>query len=476
MSVVQSSESWAEGMFSECDLGDKRRTKRLIKIASDLAGKVGKSLSAVCEGNDAALEGSYRLIRNDSVEASAIGEGGYKATAKKAKESELILAIEDTTTLSYRHDVVEELGDIGGGGGKTAGYKKGFLVHSILLVDAYKKQTLGLIEQNFWKRDVETRGKKHERAQRPYEEKESIKWETASEKMAKRLGKDIEKVISVCDREADIYEYLLYKYSNDQRFIIRAGQNRNIAEIDENLLEAFNQSPKLGTYDLFISQRSGRKARTTKINLHSCPVKIIKPKDPDAEYINVNMVVAIEATSDKSKEPISWVILTTEAVSSYEEAKKIVAYYAMRWRIEEFHKAWKTGAGAERQRMQSADNLERMLVILSFVAVRLFQLREALESDFENNNEAENTPCTTVLTEEEYKVLWSASQKKGEKKKALPKKVSNLDWAYREIAKLGGWCNSKKTGRASWLTIWHGWFRLQDRLEGYLAARLFMSG
>lgn len=471
MSVVQTNELWAEEQFAECDLGDKRRTRRLIKVASDLAGKVGKSLSTVCQGDDAALEGGYRLIRNNAIQASAIAEGGYKATAKKAEESELLLAIEDTTILSYFHDVVDELGDIGGGG-KTTGHKRGFFAHSILLVDAHKKQTIGLIEQNYWKRDVEARGKKHERFNRSYEEKESFKWETASEKMVDRLGKDIKKVISVCDREADVYEYLYYKYENKQRFIVRASHNRKLMEKDENLIQAFNNASKLGSYDLFISQRSGRKARTTKINLHSCAVKIRNPKDADAEPLSVNMVVAIEATPDNSQEPISWVILTTEAVSNYTQAKEIVTYYAMRWRIEEFHKAWKTGAGAERQRMQSADNLERMVVILSFVAVRLFQLREALEGEFENNCEIEKIPCTTVLTEEEYKVLWFATQKKGEKKKPLPKTAPNLDWAYREIAKLGGWCNTKKTGRASWLTIWHGWFRLQDRVEGYLAAKI----
>ena len=471
MSALQNSESWAKELFAECDLGDKRRNERLIKIASDLSEKVGKSLSAVCEGSDAALEGSYRLIRNNAVQASAIGEGGYKATAKKAKERDLLLAIEDTTVLSYRHSVVDELGDIGGGG-KTNGFRRGFFAHSILLVDAHKKETLGLIEQNFWKRDLSTRGKKHNRSQRPYEEKESFKWETGSERMVGRLGKDIEKVISVCDREADIYEYLFYKYVNKQRFIVRAGQNRNLAEIDERLVDAFNQTSKLGTYELFISQRSGRKARKTKINLHSCSVEITNPRDSDAELLKVSMVVGIESTPEKSQEPISWVLLTTEPANSFQEAKQIATYYAMRWRIEEFHKAWKTGAGAERQRMQSADNLERMVIILSFVAVRLFQLREALESEYESRSNTEDIACTAVLTEEEYKVLWFAGQKKGEKKKRLPKTIPNLDWAYREIAKLGGWCNSKKTGRASWLTIWHGWFRLQDRVEGYLAAEI----
>ena len=469
MAVINSSDAWAEELFGECDLGDKRRTKRLVKLASSLTEQVGKSVSAVCNGNDAALEGNYRFIRNDEISPSAIGEGGYKSVAKKANDCEVVLAIEDTTTISYYHSVVEELGDIGG---PSLGHKRGFFAHTILLVDAHKKETLGLIEQNIWQRDPASRGKRHERTKKAYEEKESYKWELASEKMTKRLGENQKKVISVCDREADIYDYLTYKLKHNQRFIVRAGQNRKLAEIDGTLIDAFNKAPKLGTYELLISQKGGRQSRKTKIDLHSCTVELKNPLDAEIEPLKMTLVVALESKASIKEEAISWIILTSESASSYEEAKEVIEFYAMRWCIEEFHKAWKTGAGAERQRMQSSDNLERMLVILSFVAVRLFQLREALDSEFENKREAEKLPCTTVLSKEEYKVLWFAHQRKDEKKKALPKVTPNLSWAYREIAKLGGWNNSKRTGRASWLTIWHGWFRLQERLDGYLAAQM----
>ncbi|RPJ68892.1 MAG: IS4 family transposase, partial [Alphaproteobacteria bacterium] len=417
MSVIQSSELWAEELFGACDLGDKRRTNRLVKLASGLSEQVGKSVSAVCQGDEASLEGNYRFIRNEGIDAQAIGEGAYKAVSKKAMESKRLLALEDTTTLGYRHAVVEELGDLGG---PANSFKKGFFAHSILLVDADKMQTIGLIEQNIWKREEGTRGKRHERAKKPYEEKESFKWEAASEKMAERLEDAIDRVISVCDREADIYEYLFYKNTHKQRFIVRARHDRGLSGLDETLSEAFNRAPKLGTYELSIEQKGGRQARTTKINVHSCVVEIKSPFDTDVEPLLLNMVVAIEETTESNQEPISWVLLTTEPASSYEEAREVVANYVMRWRIEEFHKAWKTGAGAERQRMQSANNLERILVILSFIAVRLLQLREALESEFENKV-MESMPCTTVLSQEEFMILWFASQKKGQKKKAPPK-------------------------------------------------------
>jgi hypothetical protein len=64
---------------------------------------------------------------------------------------------------------------------------------------------------------------------------------------------------------------------------------------------------------------------------------------------------------------------------SAEEAKQVVHYYELRWRIKDYHKAWKSGVGLERQCFQRVDNPERMLVITAFLAVRLLQLRERLD-------------------------------------------------------------------------------------------------
>jgi len=52
-------------------------------------------------------------------------------------------------------------------------------------------------------------------AKRSYQDKESYKWEHASVQITKRLGFAMQWTISVCDRESDVYEYLLYKYGHD---------------------------------------------------------------------------------------------------------------------------------------------------------------------------------------------------------------------------------------------------------------------
>lgn len=79
----------------------------------------------------------------------------------------------------------------------------------------------------------------------------------------------------------------------------------------------------------------------------------------------MNVVLAQEVNPPKGEEPVCWPLLTTESVEGFEQALRVVRIYTTRWRIEDFHKVWKTGAGAERQCMTDPDNLERAVSILA---------------------------------------------------------------------------------------------------------------
>ncbi len=210
-----------------------------------------------------------------------------------------------------------------------------------------------------------------------------------------------------------------------------------------------------------IPQRGGRKAREAKLLLRSATVELLAPAGRTVAQgsLSVNVVLAEELDAPAQSEPLQWVLLTTETVSSAEQARQVVRYYELRWRIEDYHKAWKSGVGVERQRFQTVANLERMLVITAFLAVRLLQLRERLDAPVD----MPETTCETVLSEDEWKVLWLST----EHNQPLPKIAPSARWAFYGIAKLGGFADTKRTGRPGWDTIWHGWFRLQERLDGY---------
>ena len=143
--------------------------------------------------------------------------------------------------------------------------------------------------------------------------------------------------------------------------------------------EAVAVTPVLGSYTVTIPQRGGRKERKATLQVKSKSVTIQPPQRPGGRLqpIKINVVTAQEVNND-IEDKLCWILLITEPVGTFEDCRRVLRFYELRWRIKEFHKAWKTGAGVERQRMQSADNLERMAVILMFVAVRLIQIREAL--------------------------------------------------------------------------------------------------
>ena len=131
--------------------------------------------------------------------------------------------------------------------------------------------------------------------------------------------------------------------------------------------------------------------------------------------------------------------------------------------MEDFHKAWKSGAGVEARRMQSADNLERTAVVLAFIAVRLLQLRDWLEPGGQeglSSSAAGARSCAGVLEELAWKVLWVSQHRR-----RPPVSAPSLKWAYETLAKLGGWMNTKRTGRPGWAALWSGWFRLQERVD-----------
>ncbi|KAA1171490.1 IS4 family transposase, partial [Photorhabdus heterorhabditis] len=400
------------------------------------------------------MEGAYRFIRNDNISADDIGEAGFSATVSQVHRYPLLLAIEDTTTLSYSHRSIQsDLGHVNQGN-----RHRGLLAHSILLFAPSTLDVIGLIEQQRWTRDIKTRGIRRKGLKRPYEEKEGYKWERASRNMAARLGTAMANVISVCDREADIYDYLIYKIANKQRFIVRSMMSRHIEEGSDKLYHFASELQSVVQRQIQISQRGGRKASKATLDVKYAAVTIKAPSNRKGSPIFLNYV-GCSGIGDDGK-VLNWHILTNEPVNSAEEALKIIDYYEKRWLIEEYHKVWKSeGTGVEGLRVQSKDNLDRLATIYAFLAVRIFQLKFA-------NEQIEDISCEKILSSKAWKLLWLKRIKM-----PLPEKTPTAKWAYEHLARLGGWKDSKRNGRASVKTLWEGWFKLQAILEGYELAQ-----
>ena len=171
------------------------------------------------------------------------------------------------------------------------------------------------------------------------------------------------------------------------------------------------------------------------------------------------MFLVIASNSSPS---LDWLLLTSEPVDTFEAACRVIDLYEGRWRIEEHFKILKSGCGLKDRRLQSAGGLERLLVILSAISTRIQQLGELANAHPKGS-------CEKALPREYWTVLYLIMGKG----KRVPKRPPTLRWAMESIAKLGGWSDSKRTGRIGWISLWRGWLDLEAHVEGAMIGARF---
>jgi hypothetical protein len=182
-------------------------------------------------------------------------------------------------------------------------------LHSVWLVDGQDEHSVGLIEQRHGCRDNTDYGKKHQRQQRAYADKESTQWQHASERMSLRLGETMARTISVCDRESDIYEYLNYKCQQGHRFVVRAQADRRLSPAGPTLFKVVESQadPRYET-TVSIAQRGRRLAREADVQVSTLPVTLQAPtKHPKSSVtLDIHVVVVEEPAATRSLKPIRY--------------------------------------------------------------------------------------------------------------------------------------------------------------------------
>lgn len=174
----QTPEEWAHIVFGHANLGDPRRTKRLTQLANDMASNAGSSIVKASE-TPAKIEAAYRFIRNENISPKAIAESGFIQASEVIRQLPLILAIQDTTGLTYKHSVCGELGEVSCANTLKKPSKikiRTLYAHSTLAIDSNSEHIVGLLDQYYWFREKKVKGSKEQQQHRPYEEKESYRW------------------------------------------------------------------------------------------------------------------------------------------------------------------------------------------------------------------------------------------------------------------------------------------------------------
>lgn len=463
MVIALDSKTWARQQFADCDLGDKRRTKRLVKMAERIANNPAGSFPEEME-QWADLKAAYRLFDREEVTFDAIATRHWEATRQQKSGRYLIL--NDTTEIDFgKHRKVQGLGPTGKGTGR------GFLLHNALMVDGQSKAVLGLAGQAIHYRRPAS--KKENTSQRLKRSRESEVWGRVIDQVGP--AQEAARYVHVCDRGADNFEVFCHVMENRSDWVIRACSiHRTIltpSDESRSLSTYLETLPLSGKYTLELRSRKNQPARTATLEVRYGPLRMPVPrqKSPyirrlDPAPIRMWVVWVREVDCPEGVEPVEWVLYTSLPVKSFHDAWQIIEYYEARWLVEEYHKALKSGCSVTKRALQTPARLEAMVGLLCVVAVRLLQLRSLARTEPER-------PAEEVVPR-----LWLAMLSVARKRKC-PTTGLTIGEFYRELAKLGGFLGRRHDGQPGWITIWRGWEKLNTLVCGAeLAAQLKKCG
>lgn len=447
---------WAEEEFGAVEFYDPRLTRRLTDLARDFYHQPQSPITQAC-GSHTKTVGAYRFFNNERVTMEKLLRAHTESCIERIRAHEVVLAVQDTTTLNYTdHPTTEGLGPI-------ASDKKsmGLVVHDTMAFTP-DGTPLGLLDVQSWARDIEDFGKKERRKQLPIEQKESIKWLKSY-----RAVHEVQKacpntmLISVGDREADIYELFLEAVSkpDNPRLLVRVERSRNRKTQEARLWDEMAGHEVAGYQVIHVPRKGSQLARDATLEVRYKKVILMPPKGKAYPPVEVWMVYGLETDCPKEiTSPLEWMLLTTVDVNSFEDACERLAWYAKRWGIEIFHRTVKSGCKIEDRQLSTQKSLEACLAIDMVIAWRIYYLTKL-------GREVPDAPCTVFFEDAEWKALHIFI------KKTIPTddQKPTLREAIRMTASLGGFLGRKSDKEPGTTTLWRGLQRLEDITATYLA-------
>lgn len=443
---------WAEHEFGQARLPDARLRSRLLTLTRDFFARPMANLPQAC-GSRARTKAAYRFFDHHKITMNTLLESHYRATEARVCREPVILAVQDTTSLNYTsHAATTGMGPIG----TKADGPQGLHLHSTMTFTP-QGTPLGYIDTQCWARDPADFGKKARRAQLPITQKESHKWLTsyrAATALQARCRKT--RVVSVGDREADIYE-LFEEATRDPanaHVLIRAEHNRALLDEQARLWPTLQALPVAGVQELHVPRQGSRKARDASLEIRFAKVALCAPKRKAGRSIPVWAVLAQEKDVAEGVKPLAWMLLTTVPVETLTDAVEKLQWYARRWGIEVLFRTLKSGCRIEDRQLGTADRLESCLAIDLVVAWRIYHLKQL-------GHVVPQAPCTVCFEDPQWKALMVFTDRNA----VPPKEPPTLREALRRTAGLGGFLGRKSDGEPGNETLWRGLQRLDDIAE-----------
>jgi hypothetical protein len=452
---------WASQLGSHGKLPDARLNRRFAEIIATFAQKPLDSIPQAC-GDPHSAKATYRFFQNKRVAVDKLLQSITVVTAEYCRGRNYILAVHDSSSVNFSTlSHTTDLGPL-----SNSEQARGICFHTTLALRP-DGLALGLLDQHCWSRPLEKRTIDSHLL--PIEDKESYKWlrgiHGASAALAHLPDAERPRLIHLTDREGDIHEVLETIAGSRDGAIIRSFSNRRIAGPFTYTHDAVAAALPLGTTVIDVPANHGQPKRRARLELRSLVVTITPSCQHAAtanrKPVDFTLVEAREIDAPAGVEALHWLLWTTEPAATRAEAIEIVRLYKLRWRIEEFHLALKSGCRVEALELETQDRLVKALTIYSAVAVRIVALRDLARQD-------PNAPCTTILSDVAWKSLWLHFNKK---RLTADVEIPTVKQAVLWIGRLGGHLNRKSDGMPGVRTLWRGWRDLTILVTGYRLAR-----
>jgi hypothetical protein len=446
---------WAEEEFATARLYDERLKQRLFVIAQDFYNRSQASIPEAC-GSKARTLGAYRFFQNDKITMDVILTPHTETTIERIKTHAVVLAPQDTTTLNYaHHPATSGMGPINTKSNKATG----LILHDTLAFSV-EGTPLGVIDAQCWARDPDDRGKRERRKSLPIEQKESMKWLRSFRKLAEVQALcPNTMLVSIGDRESDLYA-LFAEATRDPaapKLLVRAERTRNRCVENEPLWQFVSAKSIAGEIKLQLPKRGNRRARQAVLDVRFCDVELEPPKDSSLDPVHLWAVHLLEEQAADGGEPIEWMLLTTVAVTTFEQAVQRAEWYAARWGIEVFHRTLKSGCRIKDRQLGSAERLQACLGVDMVVAWRIYHLTML-------GREIPEHPCTAFFEEVEWKALYCYHHKTP----IAPDEPPSMAEAIRMLGAMGGHLGRKRDGPPGTQTLWRGLQRLDTAVQMYI--------
>jgi len=283
----------------------------------------------------------------------------------------------------------------------------------------------------------------------PIEKKESIRWLENVRQSTSLLGES-ERCVHVADREGDIYELFCAARDAGTHFLIRTCVDRLSGDGDHTIADEMEEVAVKGLHRIGVRDNNGDPDEAA-LEIKYRKLRVLPPLGKQKRYpaLTLTVIHAEERGTPRSRKKIAWKLITDLPVESRAHAIEKLEWYALRWKIEVFHKILKSGCKAEESKLRTAQRLTNLAAVFCLLSWRVFWMTML-------NRSASSAPPSLALTETEIAVLDRLVNGRPQPHQ------KTLSHYLTKVARLGGYLARANDPPPGNTVMWRGLSRLTD--------------